>query len=47
MIVVLLGVALLIFTITYFSSGSPAEYLLGSSATEEEIRNMEHILGGR
>lgn len=45
MIVVLLGVALLIFTITYFSSGNPAEYLLGSSATEEEIRDMEHILG--
>ncbi|MBD5394539.1 MAG: ABC transporter permease [Lachnospiraceae bacterium] len=45
MIVVLLGVAFMIFTITYFSPGDPAEYLLGTSATEEQIQNMRRILG--
>ena len=45
MIVVLFGVAILIFTITYFSSGNPAEYKLGSSATQEQIANMEQIMG--
>ncbi len=45
MIVVLLGVTFLIFTITYFTPGDPAEYLLGSTATADEIANMREILG--
>lgn len=45
MVVVLIGVAFLIFTITYFTPGDPAEYLLGTSATEEQILNMRAILG--
>lgn len=45
MVVVLIGVAFLIFTITYFTPGDPAEYLLGTTATEEQVLNMRHILG--
>lgn len=45
MVVVLVGVAFLIFTITYFTPGDPAEYLLGASATQEQIITLRNILG--
>lgn len=45
MIVTTLGVALVIFTILYFTPGDPAEYMLGSTATAEEIANLRTKLG--
>lgn len=45
MIVTTLGVALVIFTILYLTPGDPAEYMLGSTATMEEIANLRAKLG--
>jgi peptide/nickel transport system permease protein len=45
MIVTTLGVALIIFTVLYLTPGNPAEYMLGSTATAEEIANLETKLG--
>lgn len=45
MIPILLGVILVVFTINYFSTGSPAMALLGSAATPENIASVEHELG--
>ena len=36
MIPVLLGVALITFSMMYFSPGSPADYILGDMATEAD-----------
>ncbi|MCD7920645.1 MAG: ABC transporter permease [Clostridiales bacterium] len=45
MIPVLLGVAILIFTIMYFVPGDPAEVILGSMASEAELNAMRESLG--
>lgn len=45
MIVILLGVAVVIFTILYFTPGDPAEMLLGSTATEVEKAAKRAQLG--
>ncbi|MCD7744098.1 MAG: ABC transporter permease [Lachnospiraceae bacterium] len=45
MIVVLLGVAFIIFTIMYLTPGDPAEMLLGTQATEAEKAAKRAILG--
>lgn len=45
MIPVILGVAVLIFTIMYFVPGDPAEILLGSTATKEEIAELREQMG--
>ncbi len=45
MLFVLLGVAILIFTIMYFVPGDPAINILGNTATAEELRIMRAYLG--
>ena len=45
MIVILIGVAFVIFTILYFAPGDPAEMILGSNATAEELQMMRAKLG--
>ncbi|MGM9521169.1 MAG: ABC transporter permease [Oscillospiraceae bacterium] len=45
MIFVVLGVAILIFTIMYFTPGDPAQIILGSSATDEQIYNLRENMG--
>lgn len=45
MIVVVLGVAVLIFTIMYFTPGDPAQIILGSSATKEQIDALHETMG--
>ncbi len=45
LVFVFVGVAFLIFTITYFIPGDPAALMLGESATVEEIRAMQVKLG--
>lgn len=45
MIPVVLGVAVLIFTIMFFVPGNPAAIMLGPSATPSEIAIMEEALG--
>jgi ABC-type dipeptide/oligopeptide/nickel transport system permease component len=45
MIVIILGSALIIFTILYFTPGNPAQILLPDSPTAEEIHAMEVKLG--
>lgn len=45
MVFVILGVAILIFTIMYFVPGSPAQIILGSSATPEQIAKLEKDMG--
>ena len=45
MVFVVLGVAILIFTIMYFVPGSPAQIILGSSATPDQIAKLEHEMG--
>lgn len=45
MVFVVLGVAILIFSIMYFIPGSPAQIILGSSATQEEIAELSHEMG--
>ena len=45
MIFVVLGVSILIFSIMYFVPGNPAQIILGSSATEEEIAELSHEMG--
>ena len=42
---ILLGVALLVFTIMDFTPGSPGQIMLGASATPEDIANLNHELG--
>ena len=45
LIPVLLGVSFIIFSLLYFTHGSPAEYMLGMDATEESIAELEEELG--
>jgi len=45
MIVIILGSALVIFTILYFTPGDPAMIMAGGNARPEDIENMRHILG--
>lgn len=45
LIPVLLGVSFIIFSLLYFTPGSPAEYMLGLDATEENIEALEEELG--
>lgn len=45
MIPVLLGVAILIFTIMYFVPGDPAELMLGSQASEAEKEMLRESMG--
>ena len=45
MIVILLGVAFVIFTILYFTPGDPAEMILGNTATKEELAAKRAALG--
>lgn len=44
-IVVVLAAAFVIFTITYLAPGDPAQALLGTTATAEELANMRSLLG--
>lgn len=45
LIPILLGVIIVVFTINYFSVGSPAMAELGSAATPENIAKVEHEMG--
>lgn len=45
MIPIILGVAILIFTVLYFTPGDPARTILGASATEAELEIMRESLG--
>lgn len=45
MIPVILGVTVLIFTIMYFAPGDPAQTILGSNATQEELNELRETLG--
>lgn len=45
MVGVVLGVAVLIFTIMYFTPGDPAQIILGSSATQEQLDAMRESMG--
>ena len=42
---VVLLVAIVIFTLMYFTPGSPAEIILGAGATQEEIDNLSEKMG--
>ena len=45
MIPIVLGVAILVFTLMTFCPGDPAQIILGGSATEEELQAMRDTLG--
>lgn len=45
MVFVILGVAILIFTIMYFVPGDPAQIILGSSATPAELEEKRRQMG--
>ena len=45
MIPILLGVAILIFTMMYFCPGDPCEIILGASATEVQVEALREQLG--
>ena len=45
MIVIVIGVALVIFTITYLTPGDPARLQLGETATVEEVEALRHQWG--
>ncbi len=45
LIPVILGVAVLIFTIMYFVPGDPAAMILGSSATQQQIEELREAMG--
>lgn len=45
MIPVLLGVALVVFTLMYITPGDPAKIILGESATEEAIEALREEMG--
>lgn len=45
LIPVLLGVSFIIFSLLYFTPGSPAEYMLGMDATSESIAALTEELG--
>ena len=45
MVFVVLGVAIVIFSIMYFVPGNPAQIILGSSATQEQVDALSHDMG--
>lgn len=45
MLFVVVGVAILIFTIMYFVPGDPAQIILGSNATEAQLAYKRHEMG--
>lgn len=45
MVFVVLGVAIVIFSIMYFVPGNPARIILGSSASQEEVDALYHTMG--
>lgn len=45
MIPIILGVAVLVFTIMFFCPGSPAAIILGQGATQQEIMDLEETMG--
>jgi peptide/nickel transport system permease protein len=45
MIPVVVGVAVLIFTILYFTPGDPALIILGTSATQDELNSLRETMG--
>lgn len=45
MIPISLGVAILVFTLMTFCPGDPAEIILGTTATEENLEAMREQLG--
>ena len=45
MIPIVLGVAIIVFTLMYFCPGDPATILLGSSATQSDLAAMREQLG--
>lgn len=45
MVFVVLGVAIVIFSIMYFVPGDPAQIILGSSATPEEVEYLRETMG--
>ena len=45
MIFILVGAAFVIFTILYITPGNPAEVMLGSDASKEEILALDAKLG--
>jgi len=42
---VVLGVAILIFSIMYFVPGNPAQIILGPSATQDQVDALAHDMG--
>ena len=45
MIPVLLGVALIVFTLMYITPSNPAQMILGDMATPEQVAALEEELG--
>lgn len=45
LIPVILGVAILIFTIMFFVPGDPAQIILGASATQQQVAELRHQMG--
>ncbi len=45
MIPVLIGVTIIIFTMTYFTPGDPARLILGDIATEEQVQELREEMG--
>ncbi len=45
MIPIIIGIALLIFTIMYFSPGDPARMILGDAATDETVAQLQEEMG--
>ena len=45
MIFVVLGVAIVIFSIMYFVPGNPAQIILGATATKEQVDALSHEMG--
>lgn len=45
MIVIVVGTALVIFTILYFTPGDPAVIIAGGNAKAEDVANLRHLLG--
>ena len=45
MIPVLLGVSLVVFTMTYFTPGDPARMILGETASEQEVYELREEMG--
>lgn len=42
---IIVGVAIILFTLLYFTPGDPAEMILGSEATQEELASYREYLG--